>query len=225
MSVADPVILDALAERLLAADGPASAALLAEEFGWSQAQLTESLESLRYLGALIDTTSTGHTLQLDDPLDAVAIRTELPDASRLAVVVKRVCNSTNRAVQSLPVPALCVAEVQLGGCGRRGRQWTQPFGAGLMMSLSAKTPKGRLDALAIALSIAALECLEEMGLDGLQMKWPNDLMLDDAKLGGLMVEAEGGAQGRLCIGLGINVTVAPRLPDRPAAMLSELGET
>ncbi|MDN5865324.1 MAG: biotin--[acetyl-CoA-carboxylase] ligase [Gammaproteobacteria bacterium] len=223
MSAVDPVILDALAQRLLAAQAAVPAGLLAAEFGCSRAGLAQRVETLRSLGAAVATTSEGYALDSDDRLDAAEIRRALPASSPLAVGVKQVCDSTNLAVRAHPVPALCVAELQLCGRGRRGRQWAQPFGTGLLMSLSVKMPGGRLDALAIALAMAALECLEAMGQAGLFLKWPNDFMCGGAKLGGLMIEAEGGRNGRLCVGLGINVRAAPELPGRGTTSLAELG--
>lgn len=223
MSVADPAVLDALADRLLSRDAPVPLARLAEEFGCSRTQLVERIETLRRLGAAVEAGGAGCSLRVDDRLDAAGIRRALPARGRLTVAVRRVCASTNCAVRRLPVPALCVSEAQLDGRGRRGRRWIQSFGAGLMMSLSAPLVPRRPDGLAIALSMAAVECLEGMGFAGVRLKWPNDLMLADAKLGGLMIAAEGGARRRLCIGVGINVHAAPGLPDRDTAALAELG--
>lgn len=225
MYAAEPELLDALAARLLAAQGPVPAAALATEFGCTSAGMAGMVSTLRGFGADIREVADGYVFVLDDRLDAAAIRAALPKGLRLNVGVKQVCESTNEAVRSLPAPALCVAEMQTAGRGRRARSWAQPFGAGLPLSLAAPVPRGRVDPLAIALALAAVRRLEASGYGGIRIKWPNDLFVRDAKLGGLMVEVDGGAQARLRAGLGINVHAAPAGLGRKAATLAEPGSS
>jgi BirA family biotin operon repressor/biotin-[acetyl-CoA-carboxylase] ligase len=158
-----------------------------------------------------------------DPLDVDAIRAALPKGLGLTVVVHRVCASTNEAVYELAVPALCLAEMQTDGRGRRGTRWAQAPGGGLALSLAAPTPRGRLDPLAIALALAVAQHLRTTAYAEVQLKWPNDLYARDAKLGGLMIERDGAAPERLCVGLGLNAHAAPELPDRATIALAKIG--
>lgn len=222
MSAAEPARLDRLADRLIRARGSVPAQTLAAEFGCTPARLAAMIEVLDALGAPVAETADGYVLGLRDPLDAGIIRAGLPQAPETTVAVHRVCASTNEAARALEPPAVCVAEVQTAGRGRRGTRWLQPFGAGLAFSLVAPAPRGRPDPLAIALALAAAQALEGAGYAGIELKWPNDLYAGEAKLGGLMVELDGVAPGRLCLGLGLNVHAVPVVPDRAATALVEL---
>lgn len=220
---ADPLWLDALAGRLLDARCALAATTLADEFGCGVRDIAAMVAALRALGADIRETGGGYACRLTDRLEADAIRSLLPADARFTVGVKEVCDSTNEVIRTLPIPALCAAEVQTAGRGRRGTSWTQAFGAGLALSLATPAPRGRLDPLAIALALAAVCSLEASGYPGVRLKWPNDLFARDAKLGGLKVEVDGGTMPRLRVGLGINIHAAPGGLERRTTTLSEIG--
>jgi BirA family biotin operon repressor/biotin-[acetyl-CoA-carboxylase] ligase len=107
-----------------------------------------------------------------------------------------------------PAGTTVVARAQTLGRGSRGRGWESPIG-GLWMSVLCRPP-GELAmevlSLRIALAVAAVveQCAPGISL---QLKWPNDLMLADRKLGGILCEArwQGGALGWVAVGLGMNV--------------------
>lgn len=118
-----------------------------------------------------------------------------------------------------------VADVQTHGKGRSARDWISPEG-GLWASilLEAQIP-ARLRGLApLAVGCACCRALEDLGAE-VQLRWPNDLMRSDAKLGGLLVEArsEGEQLTSLVAGMGINVTNEP--PVDGAANLDDLSVT
>ncbi|MGH8274301.1 MAG: biotin--[acetyl-CoA-carboxylase] ligase [Gammaproteobacteria bacterium] len=223
MSAAELARLDRLADRLIRARCAVPAQALTMEFDCTPARLLAMIEMLDALGAPVAEAADGYTLELRDPLDAEAIRAGLPQVQAATVVVRRVCVSTNEVTRTLEPPSVCVAEAQTAGRGRRGTQWKQPFGAGLALSVVAPVPRGRLDPLAIALALTAADCLESLGYLGIRLKWPNDLYAREAKLGGLMVELEGAAPGRLCLGLGLNVWSAPSVAEHRTIALAELG--
>lgn len=114
-------------------------------------------------------------------------------------------SSTQDVARELPVGAIVVADEQTAGRGRLDRRWEAPPGASLLASfVVAPNPLA-----SIAAGVAAAEaCGPEV-----RLKWPNDLLLDDRKLGGILVE---GRAGKMVIGIGINLGWAP--PD--AARLS-----
>ena len=122
-----------------------------------------------------------------------------------------------------------VADRQTGGRGRHGRQWFD--GAGNFMGstvvpLRFGDPAPGTLALVAGLAVHAVVAplLETVvsASAALRLKWPNDLMIGRAKLAGVLLEREGDA---VVIGIGVNLAVAPSLPDRETVSLAELGVT
>ncbi len=103
----------------------------------------------------------------------------------------------------------CLAERQTRGRGRRGRLWVSPFGQNIYLSGTYFFPGevSRLTGLSLSIGIATAELLNEMGVPGVELKWPNDLMIGGRKLGGILVELSGEiTQGcMVLIGIGLNV--------------------
>jgi BirA family transcriptional regulator, biotin operon repressor / biotin---[acetyl-CoA-carboxylase] ligase len=134
------------------------------------------------------------------------------------------CGSTNSVLlaQCPARPVLLVAETQTAGRGRRGRRWlSAPRGAALTFSLAApfKRPLRELPPLAPAVGVALAGVLRKAGIRRVGVKWPNDLMVAGAKLGGILIETRS-ARGATCvvIGVGINFASAPRLSRRVACV-------
>lgn len=104
---------------------------------------------------------------------------------------------------------VCFAEYQSAGRGRRGRQWVSPFGGNIYGSLLWRFPSGvmRLGGLSLGIAVAVARALREIGLSGIEVKWPNDLLVDGRKLAGILLEVAGEAAGPcdVVIGVGINV--------------------
>jgi BirA family biotin operon repressor/biotin-[acetyl-CoA-carboxylase] ligase len=153
-----------------------------------------------------------------DPLDADAIAAALaPDAARLIerLEVFSEIDSTNRYLLEHPPSsgrlAVCLAEYQHAGRGRRGRAWVAPAGAALCLSVGwrfAERPPD-LSALTLACGVAARRALETQAGISVGLKWPNDLVWDDRKLGGILVELSAGHRGacHAVVGIGINVAM------------------
>jgi len=134
-----------------------------------------------------------------DRLDAAAI--ELPGVE--VRVVER-CTSTNDVALKASFPVLVAAEEQTAGRGRRGRRWHSAPGAGVTFSLGRRVcrPVRELAALSLVAGVAAVRALHALGVRAARLKWPNDLVVDGAKLGGILVETRNG--GHAAIGIGIN---------------------
>ena len=123
-------------------------------------------------------------------------------------------DSTNRYVAELRRQAarhfaVCVAEVQNAGRGRRGRSWVAPFGSGICMSVGwqfAEAPP-TFSALSLAVGVAVVKAFRRLGIQGVGLKWPNDLQWQDRKLGGILIEMRGESAGpaQVIIGIGINM--------------------
>lgn len=113
-----------------------------------------------------------------------------------------------------------LAELQVQGRGRRGREWHSPFGANLALSMgfSAEREASDLGGLSLVVGLALVDALERQGISGLALKWPNDLLLEGAKLGGILIEVVTTARGiELVIGIGLNI----RLPAAIRAALDQ----
>ena len=126
--------------------------------------------------------------------------------------------STNTWLLEQPAPAAGAAEVllalhQTAGRGRRGRTWRAPRGSGLCLSVAwtFDAMPANAPALTLALGVAAARALESIGLGEAMLKWPNDIVWQDRKLGGILVEsATTPAHAfRVVAGVGINL----RLPE------------
>ena len=114
-----------------------------------------------------------------------------------------------------------LADEQTGGRGRSGRTWFSPDGLGVWMSvlLECDLPAERLAPLSIAAAVSVADALRELtGLD-VRVKWPNDLLVGDRKLGGLLVESIQTAGERVesaVLGVGLNVGLGEN--DLPAEL-------
>lgn len=150
-----------------------------------------------------------------DLLDAPILRRALaedPDHS-VQVEVMDSLGSTNSYLMEMEGPIegyrVCLAERQTAGRGRRGRQWQSPFARNLYMSLAFERDLGfqNLSGLSLIAGVAVVRALEEFGVQGLALKWPNDVWLGGNKLAGILVELQGEfqASSRVVIGLGLNV--------------------
>lgn len=104
---------------------------------------------------------------------------------------------------------VCLAERQSAGRGRRGRGWVSPFGSNIYLSLLATFEGGAaaLGGLSLAVGVAVAQTLQAHGLGGVGLKWPNDLLCDGRKIGGVLLEVSGDLQSRchVVIGVGLNL--------------------
>lgn len=133
-------------------------------------------------------------------------------------------DSTNTAlVAAFQHRHALLAECQSGGRGRHGRRWLSPFAGGLWFSYGYRfaLPVERLGPLTLAVGVALAEVLD---LPQLRLKWPNDLRVDGAKLGGILVEARStGTATEAVIGVGINLShefPTDAVPDQPWTALA-----
>ena len=137
-------------------------------------------------------------------------------------------DSTQAFLRRNPQLGFCavLADRQIEGRGRQGNRWESAAGAGLWLSVALPAPTGVAPGLVLQRAMtAAARVLDPEGR-ALGLKWPNDLVAWQdgrlVKLGGILGEQ---ASGRLILGLGVNLTWAPVIPDRaiPPASLGDLG--
>ncbi len=109
---------------------------------------------------------------------------------------------------------VAVADEQTAGRGRLGRSWVAPPGSALLVSVLLRPvlPLDRMHLVTLAAGLAALDAIDALTSMRAGLKWPNDVVVDDRKLAGILAEADGG--GAVVVGMGCNV--------QPAALPAEL---
>lgn len=150
-------------------------------------------------------------------LDAAAIRALLGDLASLRLAGFEAfaeIDSTNSYLMQREAPTVggmrvALTDNQTHGRGRHGRDWRSPAGSGLCLSIAytfASQP-ANLAAFTLAVGLGVAEALDDLGAAGVQLKWPNDLVVNDAKLGGILTEAQAPQRGSITVvtGIGINV--------------------
>ncbi len=165
------------------------------------------------------------------PLDAAALQAALGAAAQVRTV--RTTASTHADLlaevrRAAPLrPRLLATLEQTAGRGRLGRRWSTTPGSALLFSLAVgtRTPAAALSAATLAAGVALAEALQPAGA-AVQLKWPNDLLLDGRKLGGVLAELATDAAGAtsLVLGVGINLWCDPAQRaeiGRPVAALTE----
>lgn len=222
----------------LLADGQLhSGTELAERLGVSRTAVWKQLRRLEELGLEVESIrSQGY--RLPEPLDllsqqsiqeALARRDPQPE-----LTLEPVVGSTNSTLMGsgggATAPRVCLAEQQLQGRGRRGRDWVSPFARNLYLSIGLETEAGpaAVQGLTLRAGLGAVRALSAMGIAGLGIKWPNDLWLNGRKVAGILTELQGSAQDelRLVIGIGLNVymTMPETEIDQPWTSLAQEGE-
>jgi BirA family biotin operon repressor/biotin-[acetyl-CoA-carboxylase] ligase len=219
--------------RLLADGREHSGEALAAALDVSRAAVWKQVRQLSAWGLEVEA-AAGRGYRLAAPLDLLDERVMLAalpgrarDRLRRLVLADELAstNETLLAVTDL-VPGnadLCLAEFQSAGRGRRGRQWLAPFGSGICLSVSwcfAEAPP-QLSALSLAAGVAVRRALAGLGIGGIELKWPNDILWRGRKLGGILCELriEAAGPAYVVIGVGLNL----RLPAAVRAAIRETG--
>lgn len=137
-------------------------------------------------------------------------------------IAERVVSTNDEVLellQSLGATGMvCLAEEQSAGRGRRGRQWLSPLGGNFYGSVGWVFPRlSAVEGLSLAVGVAIIRALQRYGMESARLKWPNDIVVGDAKLGGVLIELQAEAEGpcRVVIGIGLNL----RLPDSASVTL------
>ncbi len=193
---------------------------LASTLGLSQSVVCEHLHGLAELG-LPTLAVNGKGYRLEKPIeflstDKIVAFLETSTRAHLpGIEIHDQIDSTNRYLAEHAVVAplrsgfVCLAEQQTAGKGRRGRCWVSPFGRNIYLSLLWRFANGFADTagLSLVVGVAVVRVLRALGLADVGLKWPNDIYCHGKKLGGILIEAAGAADGscHTVIGLGLNV--------------------
>jgi BirA family transcriptional regulator, biotin operon repressor / biotin---[acetyl-CoA-carboxylase] ligase len=160
------------------------------------------------------------------PLDVARLTGELPGIGEpwTAIEVVRQTGSTNtdllaRAASGAAEGLVLVAEEQVAGRGRLGRSWVTPPGTALTFSVLLRPgdmPATRHGWLPLIAGISVATATRAVSGVQARLKWPNDVLIGDGKLAGILAEA---ARDAVVIGIGVNVSTSPdELPAGPGGL-------
>lgn len=194
---------------------------LAAALGVSRTAVWKQLKHLEQYG--LDAVAVkGRGYRLSSPIELLSI--EKIDSYLSGDIKERLgilhlsldVDSTNKKAMSLieahSRPAACLAEQQTAGRGRRGKTWQSPFAQNLYLSIAWPFSQGVqvLEGLSLAVGVVVAEALVGLGFQGVQLKWPNDIVWRGKKLGGILIEVGGDMAGpcHVVVGLGLNVSMS-----------------
>jgi BirA family transcriptional regulator, biotin operon repressor / biotin---[acetyl-CoA-carboxylase] ligase len=196
--------------------GPAASMReLALRVSLSEAVTGEALSVLQTRQCLIEETPQGLEL-LQTGLSCWRDVLEARPAGKLgarAIVFQKTASTNDACWEHAADPAahglVVLADEQSEGRGRRGSAWVARPGQSILMSiLLRQLPSGNLDALTLLLGLATAQAIEHTAASDTAIKWPNDVLVQDRKVAGVLVEARpaGGDQYHVVLGIGLNVT-------------------
>lgn len=204
---------------------------LSDVLGVSRSAIWKYMHSLAELG-LQHSAVSGKGYRLDRALELLEqqkIDQSVNDQTKKLISsfeIHQQIDSTNRylveqAHNQAASGALCFAEHQTAGKGRRGRQWVSPYGSNIYLSILWRFQRGptAISGLSLAIGVAVIKALKQLGINDLGLKWPNDIYSQGKKLGGILVEVSGETDGPCVavIGLGLNMF----LPESEAEGISQ----
>ncbi|NQV68484.1 MAG: biotin--[acetyl-CoA-carboxylase] ligase [Pseudohongiella sp.] len=125
---------------------------------------------------------------------------------------------------------LVIARSQSAGRGRRGRSWLSPLDAGIYMSLVRQftLPPDALQGLSLLTALSLKSALNRLGVSGLKLKWPNDILFQKKKLAGILLELQHREQASyLVFGIGLNIALPEQVMqeiDRPVTDITSIAD-
>lgn len=160
----------------------------------------------------------GRGYQLSAPLtllNSVEIREHLPGCDWPLLVFDSIDSTNAEALRSIErgmaAPFLVLAERQTAGRGRRGRKWVSPFAENIYYSLVLRIEGGmrQLEGLSLVVGLAVMQTLRDLGIAGAGLKWPNDVLVGEKKIAGILLELVGDPADvcHVVLGVGINVNM------------------
>ncbi len=216
----------------LGADDFVSGEAIAHELGISRASVSGLVRRAGNFGVrVLSVPGRGYRLaQPFEPLDESRLKPVLAPVGLHVQCLPQV-DSTNTRLAALaaagaPHGTLLAAEWQTQGRGRRGRDWRGILGASLTFSLlwRFERPVSALAGLSLAVGVALVRAMRALGATGVGLKWPNDVLVGETKLAGILIELTGDMLGPAAavIGIGINVRGGEALSERVGLPVADL---
>ena len=208
--------------NLLADGGSHSGASIGQQLSISRAAVWKLIKQIEAIGIPVQAVhgkgyQLAHPMELLDQqkirdnipaplyqqLDQIHLSDELGSTNRYLVDYVRAGNNGNH---------VCLTEHQSQGHGRRNRSWVSPFASGICMSLlwQFDTINFPLHGLSLATAVAVVKALNACDIDDLRLKWPNDILWQQRKLVGVMLEVVGQLNGNngIVISVGLNTDLS-----------------
>lgn len=233
-SMDEPRLLTFALLRQLADGEFHSGEILAQRHGVTRTTVHNALQDVSQYGVTLHSVR-GRGYQLASPLqwlDAGLIGEQLDDTrDSLHIEVLDYASSSNvlllqRAAQGAASGTVLAVEWQTAGRGRLGRTWHSGLGDALTFSLLWRFESGlaALSGLSLAVGIAMMRALHELDVHGVSLKWPNDVLLRESKLAGILLEAQGDMLGpsAVVIGIGLNWRLSPQARTRIDQAVNDL---
>ena len=201
---------------MLLADGEFySGSDLGRQLGISRAAVWKRIQRVTLeLGVSVQSVP-GKGYRLAQPLQLLSADAIQQTFPALPIYVYESIGSTNDQAKSLLAsarsPMVVLAEHQSKGRGRRGREWMSPFAQNLCLSYVWPVTKGlsQVDGLSLVVGLAVLRAIKRVSDINVQLKWPNDVLVDGRKVAGILLELVGDPL-ELChviIGIGVNLNM------------------
>jgi BirA family biotin operon repressor/biotin-[acetyl-CoA-carboxylase] ligase len=213
-----------------------SGEILGKTLGISRAAISNHIKVLSSLGLdIFSVTGKGYCLaQPLTLLDFDKIKEQLVSSHTADIEIINVIGSTNQYLKDksdvINNGHTCLAEAQTAGRGRHGRKWVSPYAASLYLSMHWSFTGGYsvLGGLSLAVGVAIVEALNQCGVQGVQLKWPNDIYAEGKKLAGVLIEVEGQISSgcQAIVGVGVNVALPRNVEEigQPWIDLAQLTE-
>ena len=214
-------------------DGYISGQELCNKFGVSRTAIWKVMKQLKEAGYNIEAQQNRgyHIVSAPDVMDAAELKSIWkPKWVGCEILYFDSIDSTNTKAQELaekgyPSGTLVVADKQVAGKGRRGRNWESPSGCGIFMTLMLKPDINPNNAsmLTLVSALAVAKALADITGKDAKIKWPNDIVIDGRKVCGILTEmsAQFDYINNIVIGIGINVNNSS-FPEEISATASSL---
>lgn len=210
--------------------GYCSGAHMANDLHVTRAAVWKAIAVLKQEGHAIEAvTNKGYRLRADsDLLSVTDLQRHLTGPTfQNDLIVLPTVDSTNNYLKNLaaagaPHGTVVVSEEQTAGKGRFGRSFQSARGTGLYMSVLIRPEKRReMPLYTVLAAVSVAQTVEDLGCGAPQIKWVNDVLLNDKKICGILCEAsmemESGSLSYVVMGIGINVTSPPGGFEAPVA--------
>ena len=204
---------------------------ISRELGITRTAVWKNINILRDTGYLIESSNkSGHRLtSSNNVLNEFAIRRNLKTSvfGKKDILVFGSTDSTNieafnLAAAGAPEGSIVIADRQKAGKGRMGRAWSSPAGKNVYISviLRPAIPPYLAPRITIVTAIALSDTFIESGIPGHRIKWPNDILVGDKKISGILTEMKGDTDSIEFIITGIGININAVLDDYPPELHS-----
>ena len=198
---------------------------LGEALGVSRAAAWKQIKKLTAVGIEVESVK-GRGYRVIGGIDTIS---QFDVAGRLTVLGSLVQYDHHECLSSTNTELLALAntehfhctaigsDMQSNGRGRRGRQWLSPYAENICLSLGWQFENGAasLEGLSLAVGVVVAKTLHQCGVEAVELKWPNDVLISGRKLAGILLEMSGDPSGAcsVVVGIGINVHMKRQMDD------------